>query len=262
VLEKPAHAYQPKIVPYKTTAKGDLHLHIFAPANRQPAAKRPAIVCFFGGGWKSGTPLQFYPECAHFADRGIVAISADYRIASTHGSSPFDAVADAKSAIRWVRKHATQYGIDPEKIVAAGASAGGHLAAATGSLSALDDPNDDPSIRAAPNAAILWYPVLDNGPDGYGDAALKSRYQEFSPFHNVGPNTPPTLIFLGTKDPLVPVKTIESYQNRMRQAGVRCEVKLFEGAGHPVYEYRMGPSPLRQQALDAADAFLTSLHFR
>lgn len=70
------------------------------------------------------------------------------------------------------------------------------------------------------------------------------------------------MIFLGTKDPLVPVKTIGTYQDRMRQAGVRCEVMLFEGAGHPIYEYRKGTSPLRQKALDAADAFLTSLHFR
>ena len=179
VLEKPAHAYQPEIVTYKTNPKGDLKLHVFAPAKRQAAAKSPAIVCFFGGGWKVGTPLQFYPECAHFAARGIVAIAADYRIAATHGTSPFEAVADAKSAIRWLRQHAANYGIDPDKIVAAGASAGGHLAAATGSLPGLDDPNDDPSIRAAPNAAILWYPVLDNGPDGYGDAALKSRYRSF-----------------------------------------------------------------------------------
>ena len=61
---------------------------------------RPAIVFFFGGGWTTGTPIQFYPECAHFAAKGFVAISADYRIASVNRTTPFESVADGKSAIR------------------------------------------------------------------------------------------------------------------------------------------------------------------
>ncbi|MEI6074845.1 MAG: alpha/beta hydrolase [Verrucomicrobiota bacterium] len=86
---------------------------------------RPTIIFFFGGGWTVGTPIQFYPECAHFADEGYIAISADYRIASVNHTTPFDGVTDGKSAIRWVRQHAAELGLDPARIVAAGASAGG-----------------------------------------------------------------------------------------------------------------------------------------
>ena len=69
-----------------------------------------------GGAWERR--LQFYPECAHFAAKGMVAISADYRIASVQHSTPFESVADAKSAIRFVRQHAAELGIDPQRIVA------------------------------------------------------------------------------------------------------------------------------------------------
>ena len=254
VMEKPTVSYQPKIIPYKKTAKGDLTLHVFNPPGAA-AASRPAIVFFFGGGWKQGTPLQFYPECVWFASKGMVSISADYRTSFTHGTSPFESVADGKSAIRWVRQHAEELGVDPARIVAAGASAGGHVAAAAGTLSGLDETSEDKSVSSRPDVLALWYPVIDNGPQGYGDDAMKARYQEISPLHNVSAKTPPTILFLGTKDPLVPVATARDFESRMKQAGVRCEVKLIEGGGHPLYFYQKGPSPIRDRVLNDADDF-------
>lgn len=258
VLEKPPISYHPRLIPYRRTASGDLTLHVFDP----PASftgPRPVVLFFFGGGWQRGTPLQFYQECAWFASRGFVAISADYRTAFTHRSSPFDAVADARSAVRWLRMHAAELRIDPSKIIAAGASAGGQLAAATGILKGLDDPADDTSVSPRPSAMLLWYPVLDNGPDGYGDAAVKARFAEFSPFHQVRAGVPPALVFIGDKDPLVPVGTIRTFQSRMKEAGVRCEMEVFEGAGHPVYPYQKGDSPLRERALEHCERFLRSI---
>lgn len=258
VMEKPPVFYQPEIVPYKKTAKGDLNLHVFEPSGKSTAA-RPAIVFFFGGGWKQGTPLQFYPECAWLASKGMVAISADYRTSFTHGTSPFESVADGKSAIRWVRQHARELGIDPARIAAAGGSAGGQVAAAAGTLSGLDEASEDKSVSSRPDALALWYPVIDNGPQGYGDAKMKARYQEISPLHNVTAKTPPTILFLGTKDPLVPVSTARDFESRMKNAGVRCEVRLIEGAGHPAYSYRKGPSPIRDGVLNDADVFFRSM---
>ncbi len=208
-----------------------------------------------------GTPIQFYPECAHFASRGLVAISADYRIASVNRTTPFESVADGKSAIRWVRQHADELGVDPNRIVAAGASAGGHVAAAAGLVPGLDEPGEDRAISSRPNALLLWYAVVDNGPEGYGPKEVKARYLEFSPLHNVGSNAPPTLFLLGTKDQLVPVATAELFKSRIEQGGGRCELKLFPGAGHPIYNYRKGASPVREEALRAADDFLTRLGF-
>ncbi len=162
VLPAPAgDTTQPQLMAYKTPAgSAPLDLHVFTPT-AGPTSLRPAIVFFFGGGWTTGTPVQFYTECRHFAAQGYVAITADNRISSTHaGATAFSSVADAKSAIRHLRSHATEPGIDPHRIVAAGASAGGHLAAATALLPGLDDPSDDPAVSPRPDALLLWYPVI------------------------------------------------------------------------------------------------------
>lgn len=132
------------------------------------------------------------------------------------------------------------------------------MAAATGTLRGLDEAGEDATISSRPDALALWYPVIDNGPQGYGYAEVKARYQEISPLHNVSPKTPPTILFLGTKDPLVPVATARDFENRMKQAGVRCEVKLLDGAGHPAYAYQKGGSPLRDRVLADCWEFLRS----
>ena len=205
--------------------------------------------------------MQFYPECAHFAAKGFVAISADYRIASVNHTTPFASVTDGKSAIRWVRQHAAELGVDPNRIVAAGASAGGQVAAATGIVPGLDESSEDMSVSSKPNALLLWYAVVDNGPDGYGPPEMKKRFQEISPLHNLTSNAPPTLLLLGTKDQYVPVKTAELFKSRIEQGGGHCELMLFPGAGHPIYEWRKGASLLRAEALAAADQFLLRIGF-
>ncbi|MEM6801126.1 MAG: alpha/beta hydrolase, partial [Bacteroidota bacterium] len=84
--------------------------------------KLPAIIFFFGGGWKGGSIDQFRPQAKYFASRGIIAVLVDYRVASRHNSTPFDAVRDAKSAIKFLRFNAKDLGIHPDKIIAAGGS--------------------------------------------------------------------------------------------------------------------------------------------
>ena len=129
VLASSETVFSPEIVRYKTLEDGDsLALHIFKPRNMQAGEKRPAIVYFFGGGWKLGTPIQFYRECAYYASKGMVAVSVDYRIGYLHHSTPFESFEDAKDAICWLRSHASDYQLDPDKIAVAGGSAGGHLA--------------------------------------------------------------------------------------------------------------------------------------
>ncbi len=119
---------------YKTAGDTKLNLYIFQPLGWKATDKRPAIVCFFGGGWTNGTLRQFLPQCKYLAQRGMVAIAADYRVASRNQVKAVECVKDAKSAIRFVRKNAARLGVDPDRIVAAGGSAGGHLAAACGTI--------------------------------------------------------------------------------------------------------------------------------
>ena len=247
------------ITTYKKSPQGELALHIFQPT-ATATAPRPAIVFFFGGGWVNGTPVQFYPECACFASQGWVAISAEYRIRTKHKTSPFESVADGKSAIRWIRLHAAELGIDPNRIVAAGASAGGQVAAAAATLPGLDDLADDLKINPRPNALVLLYPVIDNGPGGYGAKEIGARYKEFSPMHNITAAVPPTLVFLGTKDHLIPVATAKEFQSRIQKTGGRCELELIEGAGHPIYSYKDANPPLRDTIERKSLSFLQSLN--
>src|SRR3954454_23798257 len=106
-----------KKIVYKRAGGWELALHVFEPAGQEPAAKRPAIVFFHGGAWAIGDANQFYYQCDYLARRGMWAASADYRLTSPGaGIKIDDIVLDAKDAIRYVRSHAGELGIDPDRI--------------------------------------------------------------------------------------------------------------------------------------------------
>ena len=146
--ETPLTARENQIVDFKITPQDTLRLHLFLPAESD--APRSAIVFFFGGGWVNGDPSQFFEHCKYFASRGMVAFAAEYRVASRHGTTPFQCVEDGKSAVRWIRQHAAEYNIDPNKIVASGGSAGGHVAACTAVIEDFDDPDENLKISSKP----------------------------------------------------------------------------------------------------------------
>lgn len=251
VLPIPKNAFHPVFETYKTIKQGDLDLHIFKPDNFSEKEKHPAIVYFFAGGWNVGTPLQFYRECTYYASKGFVAISADYRINYLNHASPFESVEDAKDAIRWVREHAKELAVDPQRIVAAGSSAGGQLAAATGTLKEAGKTEE-----YKPNLLLLYYPVIDNSEGGYGPGMIKNDFQKISPLHNIDANTPPALFILGTDDPYIPVKTAKAFKARMEENGVECELHLMEGAGHPIFYYSKTLTPEYYTIRELTDQFL------
>jgi len=246
---------------YKTIGETTLRLHVFFPPDHQTGDKRAGIVFFFGGGWVGGSPGQFYPHCQYLASRGMVAVSAEYRVKSKHGTSPYECVTDGKSAVRWLRQHAGEFGIDPQRIAAGGGSAGGHVAAATATLKGFDEPGENLKIAARPNALVLFNPVFDNGPEGYGHDRVKDRWKEFSPLHNISPAAPPTIVFLGSSDKLIPVSTAQEYRKRMIDAGSRCDLHVYEGQPHGFFNYRDGKNPYYNTTVFEADKFLASLGY-
>jgi acetyl esterase/lipase len=241
---------------YKRVGGRELKLFVEKPDGWKATDHRPAIVFFFGGGWVGGTPNQFLPESEYFARRGMVVIRVEYRtIPKGDQGPPIVCCADAKSAMRYVRSHAADLGVDPWRIAAAGGSAGGHLAAFTGLVNGLDDPQDDLAMSCKPEALVLWNPVYNNGPGNWGHERVGDRYQEFSPAHNITSNAPPTIVFLGTQDKLIPQATAKSFQTEMAHCGVRCETHFYEGQGHGFFNNE----PWRSKTLAEADQFLTSL---
>ncbi|MFA5689540.1 MAG: alpha/beta hydrolase fold domain-containing protein [Kiritimatiellales bacterium] len=228
----PDRSQPDEIVTYKTIGDTELTLHFFYPEKHKTFAKKPAIVFFFGGGWINGAPGQFFGQSRALAELGMVAINADYRVEKRHGTSPSECVKDGKSALRWVRKNAGNFGIDPNRIAAGGGSAGGHIAAATALVEGFNEEGEDISVDCRPNALVLFNPVFDNSAAGYGYDRVKKYWQEFSPMHNIKPGAPPTLVMLGTQDKLIPVATAEKYKALMESAGARCDLKLYEDQPH------------------------------
>ena len=249
-------------VVYKQLDSTSLLLRLYYPDAYEEGRRLPAIIFFFGGGWRGGKITQFAPQARHFAQRGMIAVLADYRVESRHGTTPFDAVEDAKSAIRFLRQHAARLGIDPERIVGSGGSAGGHLAAAAAMVDGLEAPGEPQRISARPNALVLYNPVFDNGPEGYGYDRVggASRFRDISPLHNIRPGAPPTIVFLGTEDALIPVETAKSYCQKMEKVGSRCELMLYEDQGHGFFNLGRSQEHYRK-TLEAADRFLVSLGY-
>lgn len=223
---------------YKQTDTTALKIFVMKPANFEREKSYSTLVFFFGGGWISGRVTQFEPHAKYFSARGMITVLADYRVKSRHNTTPFDAVSDAKSVIRYLRQNAHELHIDTSKIAAAGGSAGGHLAAATATVPGLNDAADNLKINPRPNALVLFNPVFDNGPTGFGYKMIGERYPEISPIHNIRKGTPPTIVFLGTMDDLVPVKTAKLYKQKMEEANCRCDLYLFDGQKHGFFNYR------------------------
>ena len=241
---------------YKKVGNVELQLHIFNPEGHKASDRKPAIVFFFGGGWSGGTPSQFYPQCDYLAKRGMVAISAEYRVKSRNGTSPLECVKDGNSAVRWVRSHADKLGIDPSKLAAGGGSAGGHVAAATGTTKGILEKGEDVSVSSKPDSLVLFNPVYDNGPKGYGHSRVKDYWKQISPMHNLDKETPPTIVFLGTKDKLIPVATAKKYQLLMKEAGVRSELLLYKEQAHGFFNTSKYDETVKEM-----DRFLVSLGF-
>jgi acetyl esterase/lipase len=250
-----------RTVVYKTVGDVSLALHLFQPEDHKATDKRPAIVFFFGGGWNGGTPSQFYPHCAYLASRGMVAAVAEYRVKSKHGTSPYECVRDGKSAVRFLRSNAKRLGIDSDRLAAGGCSAGGHVAAATATVTAFNQKDEDTTVSCVPNALVLFNPVYDNGPDGYGQSRVKERWREFSPLHNIRKGIPPAIVFLGTKDKLIPVKTGEKFRDMMRSVGSRSELFLYEDQPHGFFNFGKSNNKFYVQTVTEMDKFLASLGY-
>jgi acetyl esterase len=255
---------------YKTVGETALSLYIFESGS-DPKSNRPAIVFFFGGSWSRGTPEMFAPHCRYLASRGMVAITADYRVATRQQVKPVACVADAKSAIRWLRRNAERLGIDPRRIAAGGGSAGGHIAAAAATLPEFDEPHEGTGISSVPDALVLFNPILVLAPlegrelSGFGANKTPDKLGAdplaLSPAHHVKPGTPATIILHGRGDKTVAFASVEAFADMMKAAGNRCELIGYDGQGHGFFNYGKSGGRYYRETLAAADAFLVSLGY-
>jgi len=251
---------------YKQAGGKDLKLYVFEPPHVDYAKPRGAVVIFHGGGWSGGSAEWTFGHARYFSTLGLVGISVEYRLSDGADVTPFEAVADAKAAIRWVRGHAVLLNIDAKKIAAYGESAGGHLAAATAILG--ENPTRE-ELNGVPNALVLYSPALNAEKNERFEKLVKSRNDVASilPAEHIRRDMPPTIILTGELDALTPPTTLIAFCDKMKQARNRCELQIYPGVGHmllaPGENSRSdkGPSKTQYDAFLKLDQFLVSLGY-
>lgn len=252
-------------VVYKTIGQVELRLHIFRKPSRAGTEPSPVVLFFTGGGHVTTNPKGFFPQCHCLAKWGYVAISGEYRVLRPHGASPFESIADAKSAVRWIRGHAEELGIDPDKIAVGGQSAGGHIAACAGILDEFDEPDEDASISSRPDALVLFDPGLDMPALlVVGDGTYPLSHEEkvrISPARHFRTGLPPTILFHGTADAAVAFSSSAEFCKQMVAAGNTCELVPFEDKGHACCHFGMHDSVPFRESMIGTLRFLSQLEF-
>ena len=188
----------------------------------------------------------------------MVAVRADYRVKSRQDVTPKGCVEDAKSAIRWVRAHAAKLGADPDRIVASGGSAGGHIAACTAFTPGLEAEGENTAVSSKPNALVLFNPVLRFS----GIPEMMSRIgndeavgKALSPTLHLKKDSPPTLIFFGTADKLSSMG--DEFMKKSKELGHRAELFTAEGQPHGFFNR----PPWLEKTMRRMDQFLESIGY-
>ena len=240
-----AHSYRDSVVYttriYKQVNSVSLVVHIFHEPKSSSRELKPAIAFFHGGGWAYGNPSEFFGACRRYAAMGFITFSFQYRLSiDKEGNvphpvlTPIECVKDARSAMRWVRSHAKEYNIDPQKIVAGGQSVGGHLTLSTAMIEEHNETTDDLSVSPVPNAMLLYSGTV-NTMEAWCDMLMgKQRKQiwSISPAHNVKKGLPPIAAFHGDDDNIVPIWTVIFFQNDMKRVGNHFELNRYPGRKH------------------------------
>lgn len=239
---------------YKVTPQGSLKQYVFLPPDWRQTDRRPAIIFFFGGGWTSGRASQFFPQAAYLASRGLVAVSAEYRIKSLHGVTPFACVEDGRSAIRYLRAHAAEYGVDPARLIGSGGSAGGHVVTAAAFCPGPDADGEDRRIPCVPQAFVLFNPVLDLSEERVMQGLPDKM--AISPMAFLDAASPPMAVFFGTDDTHWLAQG-QRFVARARGLGSRIDLWMAPGQPHAFFNR----TPWREATTLKADEFLVSLGY-
>lgn len=225
---------------------GDRPLVLNLAKPKELSEPAPAIVCIHGGGWAAGDKTMFDGLIRELANQGYVAVTVGYRFAP---QDPFPAqVEDCKCAVRWLRKNAAELKIDPQRVGAVGASAGGHLAMMLGVMDTADGlegsggwPDESSKVQAVvayfgPTNLVGEYPVASRGiVKNFIGGTLEEKKDEYvraSPITYVDKSDAPLLIFQGTKDILVPYDQAFQMADALTKVGVPGRIEILLGQSH------------------------------
>lgn len=228
-----------KNVEYSRPGGSPLYLDGHIPDGSGPF---PAIIIVHGGGWVRGDRrVEVAPLFQPLTEAGFAWFSIDYRLSNDIMQFGV-AIDDVKNAIRFVKAHASEYRIDPERIALIGESAGGQLAA----MAALD-PSPDLRVKAvvglyapmdlvdlAKNSALVPAEIRNSLAGSPFESLILARLAQLSPVSNVKSGAPAFLLIHGTADALVPYAQSVQMCDRLHRAGAACEVYAVPGGGHGI----------------------------
>lgn len=265
----PAVELVPDVV-YTERAARPLKMHILRPKTL-PKEPMPAIVFLHGGGWFEGHPNRGLAALAHFAERGYLCASVEYRLS---GEARFPAqIEDAKEAVRFLRAKAAEFQIDPDRIGVWGQSAGGHLAAlvgTSGGVKELEGAGGWQKFSSRVQAVVNWNGPVDflepvqmkHWAERKSDAVVRliggepeanrEKALRATPATYATKDDPPFLIVHGDADEVVLPSQSESLHQALRRAGVDATLNVVKGAGHFGVD---GVSPLPADLAAMMDAF-------
>lgn len=242
---------------YRQTEQGPVHAHFFLPADYSPPRQHPVIVFFSGGFWDSPMRTQFVPHCNHFASRGAIAIAAETRVFNPHRTGPLEAIDDAQLLLLWLKVHAENFALNPERI-AAGGAAGGALLALDAAM--LPEVRNDGIRDGRPRALVLFSPLVDvlandQCTDRFPDSKVAKRH---SPIEHIRKELPPMILFQGKADRILPCARADKFARKMRRKHNLCEFVDFETADHSFFNFNVSEDNF-ELTIAAADRFLTDL---
>ena len=224
---------------YRDLKPEPLRLFVVKPEGWRAGDQRPAMVYFFGGAWTRGTPSKSIDWARMVAKWGMVGVAPDYRTFERFGTSPVEATADARAAMRWVEDHAAELGVDTNKIVVGGSSAGGHLALWTAIAKAPFGSRPEESPTAKPAALVLISAPGDTTLEAWDNDLRKierfgPHIGDVSPLQNLDLKMPPVIMFHGDADPTVPYRIAVALHDKLIATSNTCEFTSIPGGGHGI----------------------------
>jgi len=219
-----------EIKKYRTINNIELYAHIFFPENYTKNESKPVHLFFHGGGWAIGLPEWSYNACKDAIKNGRVAITFDYRLRNIHGTDIKASVSDALTAIAWVRENAEALGINPNKVLVEGFSAGGHLALVAAMIDNPEDFGVFSSFSSKPDAIILGSTPYDiAGRDVYN---IDYDTKIISPLYLISNDLPPILSFHGEADNIVNFSEFEKFREAMSVTNNDFTYGSYPNANH------------------------------
>lgn len=213
------------LLTFRTVGTTPLRMRRVRPAGWNKSKRLPALVMFFGGGWSGDCAGEFKWMKDYFKDQGFIIFIAEYRL-----GAPIEqkAIPDSKAAIRWVRANADTLGVDPEKIISYGSSAGGHLAAAVGTVKGYELSGENLAVSSRPNCMISLWPVMDLTKAFTNMTSVDPKL--VSPAWALSDTVPPILVMMGSNDPYI--SGVKQFNTNAPAYKFEHQYKEFPNAGH------------------------------